>query len=139
MLGIGWIIAQAAGFLLRSSSNGVLAAVKDTLIGASDNASKVALKEIDAEIAARQHARDIRLATAGFAEMRFLTFVIAACFVLHLVLVTLDTCFKLGWSVPAFPKPFDEWEGVVILSFFGVQLAGKAINTVGAIFMRRNG
>lgn len=97
----------------------------------------IALKQIDAEIEARKGAREIRLATAGFWEMRLITFLIAGCFTLHLVLVTLDTCFKFGWGIPAFPKPFDEWQGVILLSFFGVQIAGQGIMAIAAAIIRR--
>lgn len=97
----------------------------------------IALKQIDAEIEARRGAREIRLATAGFWEMRLITFLIAGCFTLHLVLVTIDTCFRLGWGIPAFPKPFDEWQGVILLSFFGVQIAGQGIMAIAAAIIRR--
>ena len=97
----------------------------------------IALKQIDAEIEARRGAREIRLATAGFWEMRLISFLIAGCFTLHLVLVTIDTCFRLGWGIPAFPQPFDEWQGVILLSFFGVQIAGQGIMAIAAAIIRR--
>jgi hypothetical protein len=80
----------------------------------------------------RATALAIRLATAGHWEMRLITFVIAACFVSHLVLVTWDTNWPQPWNVPSFPSPFDEWEGIIILSFFGVQVANKIANTTAA-------
>lgn len=80
----------------------------------------------------RTTAKDIRLATASFWEMRLITFLIAASFTLHLVLVALDTCFGFGWRIAKFPAPFDEWQGLIILSFFGVQVAGNITRTVAA-------
>lgn len=80
----------------------------------------------------RQTAKEIRLATASFWEMRLITFLIAAIFTLHLVLVGLDTCFALGWKIAKFPAPFDEWQGVILLSFFGVQIAGNVTRTIAA-------
>jgi hypothetical protein len=62
--------------------------------------------------------------------MRLITAVIAGCFALHLVLVTLDTCFALGWRIAKFPAPFDEWEGTILLSFFGVQAIGMGISGI---------
>jgi hypothetical protein len=97
----------------------------------------IVLKQIDSEIEARRSAREIRLATSGFWEMRLLTFLIAGCFTLHLVLVTADTCFGLGLRVPKFPAPFDEWQGVTLLSFFGVQVAGQGIMAIAAGMMGR--
>ena len=73
----------------------------------------------------------VRLATAGFWEMRLITFLIAVPFVLHLWLVAYDTLTAgtsweiTGWSVAAFPAPFNEWEGAILLSFFGIYAAGK--------------
>ena len=99
--------------------------------------AEVAIKDIDAQIEARRQATEIRIATSGFWEMRLITFLIAGCFTLHLVLVTLDTCFKFGWRIPAFPSPFADWQGVVLLSFFGVQVASKALDTAAFIFSGR--
>lgn len=73
----------------------------------------------------------VRLATAGFWEMRLITFLIAVPFVVHLWLVAYDTLTSgtrfeiIGWNVAAFPAPFNEWEGAILLSFFGIYAAGK--------------
>lgn len=126
------ILAAIFNFL----SGGVLDKVFDHL--AARDAAKLAAMN-DAEKRAfderqdvRQTAKEIRLATASFWEMRLITFLIAATFTLHLVLVGLDTCFGFGWRVPKFPPPFDEWEGIILLSFFGVQVAGNVTRTVAA-------
>ena len=101
-------------------------------------AADLAIKDIEAGIAARAHAREIRLATAGFWEMRLLTFAIAFPFVAHLWAVWLDTQFRFGWSIAKFPEPFDEWEGAILLSFFGIYTLGKTVQSVGtAIAMGR--
>lgn len=97
----------------------------------------VAIKDIERQIADRQAAKEIRLATATFWEMRLVTALVAGCFALHLLLVTLDTCFALGWRVAAFPKPFDEWQGTILLSFFGMQAVGKGITTIASAIRRR--
>lgn len=96
-----------------------------------------AIKHLEAEMQARAGAKEIRLATAGFWEMRAIAAVIAGCFALHLLLVTLDTCFSLGWRVAAFPAPFDQWEGTILLSFFGVQVAGQGITAIAAAIRGR--
>lgn len=90
-------------------------------------------------MAARQAAKEIRLATAGFWEMRLMTFLIAAPFVAHLWLVGIDTMWPQPWNVEKWPPPFDEWEGAILLSFFGVSVVGTGIKAVaGAIAYRRN-
>ncbi len=39
---------------------------------------------------------------------------------------------------PKFPEPMNEWQGVILLSFFGIYTLGKGVQTVGtAIAMRR--
>lgn len=87
--------------------------------------------------AARQAAKEIRLATAGFWEMRLLTFLIAAPFVAHVWLVGIDTMWPQPWNVEKWPPPFDEWEGAILLSFFGVSVLGAGIKSVaGAIAYR---
>jgi hypothetical protein len=100
-------------------------------------AADLAIKDIEAGIAARTHAKEIRMATAGFWEMRLLTFAIAFPFVSHLWAVWLDTQFSLGWEIPKFPDPMDEWQGAILLSFFGIYTLGKAMQTVGAAFAMR--
>lgn len=91
----------------------------------------------ESKLAAINASREIRLATAGFPEMRLLTFLIALPFVIHLNLVAADTNFKLGWGIPAFPSPFDEWEGAILLSFFGVQGASVAFRAAAYAITKR--
>jgi hypothetical protein len=71
-----------------------------------------------------------RSQTSGFWEMRLLTFIIGGCFTLHLAAVTLDTIFQLGWRIAKYPAPFDQYEGSILLSFFGL-MAG--VTTVSAV------
>jgi hypothetical protein len=106
---------------------------------ASDRiAADLAIREIEAGIEARKRAHELRLATSGFWEMRLLTFAIALPFVAHLWAVWLDTQFRLGWKIPKFPEPMDEWQGAILLSFFGIYTLGKAVQSVGAaVAMRR--
>lgn len=97
----------------------------------------VAIKDIERQMADRTAAKEVRLATAPYWEMRLITGTIAGCFAFHLLLVTLDTCFKLGWRIPAFPKPFDEWQGAILLSFFGVQVVGQGFNAIATAIRGR--
>ncbi len=99
--------------------------------------AEVSIEAIRADVAARHEAGLIRRETAGFPEMRVITAVIAGCFTLHLVLVTADTCFKLGWRIPAYPDPFDDWQGVILLSFFGLQAAQVGLNTIASAIRGR--
>lgn len=97
----------------------------------------VLAKQLDAALEAQRLALQVRTATAGFWEMRLLTFVIASCFVLHLVAVTIDTVFTLRIGIPAYPKPFDAWEAEILLSFFGLQAVGKGVTLAAAFLAKR--
>jgi hypothetical protein len=58
-------------------------------------------------------------------------------FVAHLWAVWLDTQFRLGWQIPKFPAPMDEWQGTIMLSFFGIYTLGKTVQSVGAAIALR--
>lgn len=129
---LNWVSGGLAGALTRAYEAKLNSQSESEKVRA-----EVAIKDIDAQIEARRQATEIRIATSGFWEMRLITFLIAGCFTLHLVLVTLDTCFKFGWRIPAFPEPFASYQGTILLSFFGVQIAGKALDTAAFIFGRK--
>jgi hypothetical protein len=95
-------------------------------------------REHEAMLQARADAKEVRLATANFWEMRLITFLIAAPFVWHLWLVGFDTMYPQPWNVEAWPSPFDEWEGAILLSFFGIAGGVGAVRAVaGAIAVGR--
>jgi hypothetical protein len=110
---------------------------QDTAIEQDKTRAKVLEAQIASEIERVRLSNQVRLATAGFLEMRVLTFLTAAPFVLHAGAVGLDTTFKLGWRIPAYPEPFASWEGAVLMSFFGIGVAGAAIKAATAAFMSR--
>lgn len=119
-----------------------LVSVYEAKLNADNDAKKLAAdlaeKQIVADMEARTNAKEIRLATSGFWEMRLITFLIAAPFVAHLWAVTydtLDTSVYLG--IPALPKPFSDYQGAILLSFFGVQVASKGLDVLAYIFGRR--
>lgn len=130
---IKWITGDLVGQLTKAYE-----AKLSAQTGEQKLIADVVIEDIKRQMADRAAAKEIRLATAGFWEMRTITVLIAAPFVLHLNLVALDTCFKLGWRIPAFPAPFDQWQGAILLSFFGVHVIGQGITALaGAIRGRR--
>lgn len=134
---IMWILNWLTGSGLKALAE-IYSKGKDSQVESERIAADYAKAKLDAMIAAQRQATEVRLATAGFWEMRLITAIIAGCFTLHLLLVSLDTCFALGWRVAAFPPPFDEWEGRVLLSFFALQAGLKGIDAIaGAIGRRR--
>lgn len=121
--------------------NGLINVYKAKLDAANTRdriAADLAAKDIEAQIEARKNGTEIRKATAGFWEMRLMTFLIAFPFVVHLWLVFLDTIIDaVDWRVPKFPYPFDEWEGAILLSFFGIYIVGKALQGFSAAIAMR--
>ena len=131
------IISLIGGPVMNSLLKGYRASL-DARNASERLAADLAIKDIEAGIAARAHAQEIRMATAGFWEMRLLTFAIAFPFVSHLWAVWLDTQFRLGWGIPKFPEPMNEWQGAILLSFFGIYTLGKTMQSIGAaLAMRR--
>lgn len=85
----------------------------------------------------RARANEIRLATAGFWEMRLLTFWVLAMFVIHLTAIWADTMWAFGWRVAKLPSPIDQYEWQIILSLFGLGVANRAITTAATILTPR--
>lgn len=134
------ILSWLTGPIIGAISKPLVEAYKARL-DATNEEQKLAADGVLAEIAAQREARkqatQIRLETAGFWEMRLLTFCIAAPFTLHAGAVGLDTTFGFGWGISAYPKPFDEWEGAILLSFFGLYAATGAVRTVASAIRGR--
>lgn len=120
---------------------GALSKAYEAKLAADNNESRmvadVAIEDIKRQIADREAAKEIRLATATFWEMRLMTAAVALPFVIHALAVGIDTTFKMGWRIPAYPPPFNEWEGLILLSFFGVQAVGKGITAIASAIRRR--
>lgn len=129
---VRWITGSLVG-QLTDAYKAKLAAGNETERVVAD----VAIKDIERQMADRQAAKEIRLQTSGFWEMRLITAIIAGGAATHFALVTLDTCFDFAWSVAAYPKPFDEWEGAILLSFFGVQAISQGIGGIASAIRGR--
>lgn len=129
---IRWITGDLVGSLMRAYE-----IQKNAQTEEQKQVASVLVADIQRQMADRSAAKEIRLATAGFWEMRVITTLIALPFVLHLWLVALDTCFKLGWRISAFPVPFNEWEGTILLSFFGVQVTLSLADKMAAAIRGR--
>jgi len=129
---VRWITGDLVGQLTRAYEAKLRASNETERLVAD-----AAIRDLEAQVQAHRNATEIRQATAGFWEMRLITATIAGCFAFHLLLVTIDTCFRLGWRIPAYPSPFDEWQGAILLSFFGVQVVGQGITAIAAAIRGR--
>jgi hypothetical protein len=135
-----WLISLFTGGLIDKLAN-IYAKHKDSAVESERIKADVAKKQLDGAIEAQKLANQVRLATAGFMEMRVITAALGGAFAFHACAVVICTTFNLGprWGlwIPALPSPFDQWEGAIVLSFFGVQLATKGINGLVAAFLAR--
>src|SRR5215217_9519986 len=100
---LNWI----SGGLLDKITNPLLQAYRDKL--AADTSDKKLeaeqrIKQLELEQQQRNNAKEIRLATSGFWEMRLLTFLIALPFVIHLWIVSWDTWdTTVNLRIPSLP------------------------------------
>jgi len=136
-----WLFKLAWGYLTSGGISGVLGTLTGVYNKYKD--SELESERLQATWAAQQLVAltNVRLATAGFWEMRVLTGIIGGIFTLHLVLVGIDTMFFWTWNdlpVRKWPAPMDQWEGAILLSFFGLTAGVVGIKAVAtAIASRR--
>ena len=127
--------------ILNALTGGLLKAWQAKLTADSDEKRLIAdaaIADIKAQSEARQQAAQIRRETAGYWEMRVATAVIAWPTAAHYALVTYDTMDTgRNLAIPALPAPMDEWQAAIILSFFGVQLGTKAVQSLASALRRR--
>lgn len=127
--------------ILNALSGGLLRAWQAKITADTDEKRLIAdaaIADIKAQSEARQQAAQIRRETAGYWEMRVATAVIAWPTVAHYALVTYDTMDTgRNLAIPALPSPMDEWQAAIILSFFGVQLGTKAVQSLASALRRR--
>lgn len=127
-----FLLAKIFAWLAQGAGSGFIKTWLDYLVQKNNTNGVILTAALQGELASRQIARDVRLATSGFWEMRVITFLIAFFMVSHLGLVWFDTIttgtrFEIkDWTVPSWPSPMDEWEGAIILSFFGLYGLTKA-------------
>lgn len=131
------MIAAFGAWVLKLMSSKVVGRVFDALDKKQDANSEIAKGLLQNEMDARAVAAKIRLATATFWEMRVMTGVIGISISAHFASVVLDSMFHFGWKIAKLPGLWDEWEGAIILSLFGLSLATKGLNAVTTIFLRR--
>jgi hypothetical protein len=140
--GGAWYLMNPFVFLLKliTGSGGIVSNLSKAYEKKLEAQSKhdVLLADLDianmeAELEARRQAKAIRLETAGFWEMRLAVGIVAVATACHYAAVILDSIYQFSWDVAALPAPMDQWEGTIILSFFGLQGAVG----IGSALVRR--
>lgn len=126
-LKLGWSWLSGGGFQALTD---VYSRFKDSKDEGERLKAAWAKQQLDAML-------QVRMASINFPEMRVATACIAFYFITHLGAVWLDTMFHWTWDglpVSKWPAPMDEWEGAIILSFFGLTAGVKVANSAfGAI------
>lgn len=127
--------------ILNLLTGGLLKAYEKKLAADTDEKNLIAdtlIADINRQVEANREAAQIRRETAGFWEMRIATAVIAWPLALHFALITYDTIrTDIHVGIPPLPKPMDEWEAAIILSFFGVQAGTKAVQILASAIRGR--
>lgn len=136
------VLNWVSGGLLEKITNPLAQAYRDKLAADTSEkklAAEETIKRLELEQQQRNNAKEIRIATAGYWEMRLLTVLIALPFVWHSCLVVYDTIrTDISLRIPPLPAPFDEWQAAILLSFFGVTVIGSGIKSIaGAIAYRK--
>lgn len=151
---IGFILSFLPSFLVKAFGfvSDAIKPVSDAIINDRNATRDERLQESRERVAAAQGAVEIRKATAGYWEQRFLAFVVGVIPTAHFAAIGVGSTFaapfkRLGsipgwleWTlyVPAMPPPFDQYEGPILLSFYGVVgLLGATQKIAGAIAIRR--
>jgi len=73
----------------------------------------------------------------GFWEIRAMTFFIAFPFALHSLAVNMDSIFLFDWNVAQLPEPYDDYQGQILLWFFGIHITQTVAGTLVSAIRRR--
>lgn len=88
------------------------------------------LERLQTERAASIDAKQIRFATKDFWEVRFAIALVAIPTSFHYACVVIDSIYDMPWQIAALPTPLDDWQGTIILSYFGLASIRHGVNAV---------
>jgi len=130
---LGWLSGPLAKALTRAYEAKLAAQNEEQRLVAEG-----VIADLQRQIEDSRNAKEIRLATAGFWEMRVATAVIAWTFAAHIGLVGFDTIVtSIDLRIPPFPSPMDQWESAIVLSFFGLQAFNKGVSAIASAIRGR--
>lgn len=124
------ILSWLSGGIIGQIAKPLNEAYKAKLTAQNDSerlAADMIIRKIEKDFEAQSENRRI---TAGFWEQRLLSFLIGFCATIHFIAITIDTVFQFSWSIPKYPAPFDQYEGIILLSFFGVYALNNTVQTI---------
>ncbi len=110
------------GSLLSGGFGKLLARAYEDHRAAQSEAERLAAAE---RIARLESAQAVRLATVGRWSVEVPSFIAGMSMSCHLALVAYASTpyAPLGFVVHKLPAPMDQWQGAIILSFFGLSAA----------------
>lgn len=112
------ILAGIFGWVIKSSSSGILTKIASTLMGNDTNKAIVTVAAINAEIASRNASRDIILAEQGHFWTRMIRPAFAYPLAIWWTAVIADSVYFHSHSVQALPTPLDTWAGWIVAAMF---------------------
>lgn len=110
--------AAIFGWVIKSTSSGVLTRIANSLLGDNTNKAIVTVAAIKAEIASREASRDIILAEQGHFWTRMIRPAFAYPLAIWWAAVIADSVYFHSHSVQALPAPLDKWAGWIVAAMF---------------------
>lgn len=95
------------------------------------------LARLEADKKEAEQAKQIRIATKDFWEMRLAVGIVGISTSLHYGFTVIDHIYNFGWDIKPLPAPMDEWQQTIILSYFGYSATKTIAKTVATILMKK--
>lgn len=99
-------------------------------------AAELTIEHLRQKQLASVEAAELRKSMKGFLELRIMTVFIALPFAMHSFAVNMDSIFLFDWNVAQLPEPYSEYQGTILLWFFGLQASQSLASTIAAALKR---
>lgn len=95
------------------------------------------LAGLERDKAMAQNAKEIALATKDHWEMRLAIALVAIPTSFHYAATVFDAVYHFGWAITPLPDPLGEWQGAIVLGYFGLGAARNVTKAVVAAMVKR--
>lgn len=129
------ILTGGIGKLAQSYRDIKIAEIKEKG-NVTNTVKELELKRLEAEETARQTSKEIRLATKDYWEVRFAIGLVAIPSSLHYAFTAFESIYGFGWNIQPLPEPLNEWQGIIILSYFGYGTIRHGTNVIAMLLKR---
>lgn len=100
-------------------------------------AKELELQRLENQNVAAQNAKEIRIATKDTWEMRLAVALVAIPTSFHYAAIAIDKTYNMGWNIALLPAPMDDYQGRIILGFFGLGAVKVGINVLAAKLLKK--